>query len=291
MKPDENANFQPLSEFLSELTNEARAAHEARLTGRPAGPITGLGLVDRELGGWFQPGLHFVLGAPGAGKSAFALQAAADCGAPALYVSAEQAPVELFRRLIARRTKTFLGRLKNGELAPAEVERLGRLTCEALAALYVINGTATPDAIQDAAETLAEKHGGRPLVVLDSLQAWTRSLTRHLKAGSEYDALEMALAELAAVAADCRAPVLVVSHRNRTGNKASDGGGLFGAKGSGSIEYLSETVLGLERSDDSLPDTQGEVKVSLKVLKNRHGVAGGSVDLRFSGRLQAFREG
>lgn len=283
-----------LKDFLPELISGAQAAHEARRTGRPAGPITGLGLVDRELGGWLQPGLHFLLGAPGCGKSCFALQAASDCQAPALYVSAEQAPVELFRRLIARHTGTFLGRLKSGELSPADIERLAVTTCEKLEAFYLIDGSsrpAIPDEMRQAAETLADRHQTRPLIVLDSLQAWTRSISAGIRGAGEYEALEMGLSELASVSAECRAPVLVVSHRNRIGNRSSDGGGLFGAKGSGSVEYLSETVLGLERSDaDELPDKNGEVKIELKLLKNRHNVAGGSVELRFSGRLQAFRE-
>jgi replicative DNA helicase len=244
------------------------------------------------LGGWFQPGLHFLLGAPGAGKSAFALQAAADCRAPSLYVTAEMAPVELLRRLIARQTQTFLGRLKSGELAPAEVERLAVRTCERIECLYLADGTSKPVAPDEtcaAIEAIKKAHGATPLVIIDSLQPWARSNAAGLGVG-EYEALEAALGALAAVASSCRAAVLVVTHRNRVGNRAADGGGLFAAKGSGSVEYLAETVLGLERSDDAQPDAAGEVGIELRTLKNRHGHAGGSVELRFCGRLQSFRE-
>jgi replicative DNA helicase len=244
------------------------------------------------LGGWFQPGLHILLGAPGAGKSAFALQAAADCRAPALYVTAEMTPVELLRRLTARQTNTFLGRLKSGELTPADVERLAVQTCGRFPLFYTsdsLSKLVAPSDISSAIEAIQKAHGAAPLVVIDSLQAWARAVSAGLRVG-EYEALEAALGALASVASSSRAAVLVVSHRNRAGNRAGDGGGLFAAKGSGSVEYLAETVLGFERPDDARPDAAGEVRVELRTLKNRHGYAGGSVELLFCGRLQSFRE-
>ncbi|HZU78107.1 MAG TPA: DnaB-like helicase C-terminal domain-containing protein, partial [Dehalococcoidia bacterium] len=85
---------------------EAAAAHAARVAGRPRGAVTGLRTLDRELGGALAVGLHVLHAAPGIGKTSFALQAAASCGCPALFVTCEMSPLELFRRHTARVTNT-----------------------------------------------------------------------------------------------------------------------------------------------------------------------------------------
>jgi hypothetical protein len=71
--------------------------------------------------------------------------------------------------------------------------------------------------------------------------------------------------------------------RNRQGQVK---GGLYAAKGSGDLEYASETVM--ELTPDGHPDYDGVTKVQLSLHKNRHGSQGVDIDLRFSGRLQEF---
>ena len=111
-----------LADLVADLVADAEAAHVAYLTGRPRGPQTGLAAVDEALGGDMAPGVHVLQAAPGAAKTALALQMAATCGFPALYVSAEMQLLELLRRVTSRVTGTFLGKLKSGELPAAEVE-------------------------------------------------------------------------------------------------------------------------------------------------------------------------
>ena len=108
-----------LRSLLDEWEADAVAAHLAHTTGTPRGPITSLKALDRELGGALGPGLHVVHASPGVGKTAFCLQVAASSPFPALYLTCEMAPLELFRRHTARVTSTFLGRLKSGEFDPA----------------------------------------------------------------------------------------------------------------------------------------------------------------------------
>src|SRR5918998_209612 len=95
-------------------------ASDARTKNVPRGPVSGIASLDAALGGVLHPGLHIVHGGPGVGKTAWALQVAGTCGVPALYVSAEMRPLELLRRITARVTGTYLGRLKSGELTPAD---------------------------------------------------------------------------------------------------------------------------------------------------------------------------
>src|SRR5918996_1264990 len=87
-------------------------------------PVTRIPQLDDVLGGALQPGVHVVHASPGAGKTALALQIAATCGFPALFVTCEMAPLELLRRITARVTETLLGRLKSGEYDPTRVVKL-----------------------------------------------------------------------------------------------------------------------------------------------------------------------
>ena len=286
-----------LADLIGDLRADAEAAYKAKQAGRPRGPVTGLSKLDAALGGYLQPGLHVLQAAPGAGKTAFALQAASTCQFPSLIVSAEMPTIELFRRLIARETQTFLQRLKTGELGPREVERLALATAEKLPQLALIDGLrgfASPEIIRDNAKALRERmKADHCLIIIDSLQIWARSSRGPMSApASEYDVLNAALVTAADIAADIACPILLVSHRNRASQAT---GGMHASKGSGDIEYMTETVIDLERKKNKEgtevgPDAAEEIDIQAKIHKNRNGVAGTSIDLKFSGRLQHFRE-
>ena len=85
-----------LPDILGDLETEAERAHQQRLTGRAGGPVTGLAPVDIALGGYLAEGLHILHGAPGTGKTALVLQIAANCGAVALFVTAEMPRLNSF---------------------------------------------------------------------------------------------------------------------------------------------------------------------------------------------------
>jgi hypothetical protein len=103
---------------------------------------------------------------------------------------------------------------------------------------------------------------------------------------TDYDAINASLGVAAEIAAESRCPLVLIAHRNRAGQ---DKGGMHAAKGSGDIEYAVETLIDLEPEKDARPDQNGEIGVTARLVKNRHGIAGASVSLKFSGRLQEFR--
>jgi len=277
-----------LSQLLGEWEADAQAAFDARVNGTARGPVTGLVKLDAVLGGLLSPGLHIVHGSAGVGKTAFALQAATACGCPALYVTCEMRPLELFRRITARVTDTFLGRLKSGELAPADSLALAHRACAAAPELALADAT---QAFADVAwiRTAAEAARGRArhlLLVVDSLHSWSEGASAAL---TEYDALNAAIAALRTLAGALGCPVLAIAERNRMSMKV---GGLSASAGSRKFEYGAETVIGLEaeQSKTAPPPAQGEASVVLSVEKNRSGAAGKHVDLYFHGALQRFRE-
>jgi replicative DNA helicase len=275
-----------LADLLDDWQAYAESAHDAYTNGTPRGAVTGFATLDRELGGALEPGVHVVLGAPGTGKSAFVLQAAAEAGCPALLVTCEMSPLELLRRHTARVTGTYLGRLKTGELSPAGSLALVKQAITAAPNLYLADATtafARPDWIDERAQEI-RGNGPHVLVVIDSVHSWAE---KGPSGFSEYDLLNAALAELRGMADELAAPILVVSERNRM---SMTKGGLSSGAGSRKIEYGGSTVLDLQRDKDDVLNAAGEVSVTLRIEKNRNGAAGKTVKLCFIGALQRFVE-
>ena len=284
-----------LSDLLSEWQDEAQAAYEARVDKTLRGPITGFRKLDDDLGGCLSPGLHIVHGQPGVGKTAFALQVAAQCGFPCLYVTCEMAPLELLRRHTARVTKTYLGRLKSGEIAPGEsldLARRGALAAPYLALCDATRCGAETAFLRDCVEVIrarAQEQGAdarHVLVVVDSLHSWAEGVAASGRAGegSEYEMLNAALLGLRGLSHAAKCPVLAIAERNREGMKS---GGLSAGAGTRKLEYGAESVLDLARSDER-EDAGSAVGVLVRLAKNRGGAAGREARLSFHGATQSF---
>ena len=110
-EPTENKILTPkprllrLGGALADLPLHADTSHEARLTGQPRGPITGLHKVDRELSGASALGPHCIHSI--ADKTAVDLQIAVSAQSPTLFVTCEMSPAELLHRYTTRIPKTF----------------------------------------------------------------------------------------------------------------------------------------------------------------------------------------
>lgn len=277
-----------LLQLVEEACADAERRHEARAHNLPLGPVSGLPRLDRELGGAFTVGLHVLTAAPGAGKTALALQVACSCGCPALYLTAEMAPLELLRRIAARVTGEYLGRFRSGELPPERARDLFEQAAASAPMLAILDATTAPVApktLPDFAQASRRLAAENPhlLLVVDSVHAWARGWKAE---AAEYDALNFALAELREVAQKLGAAVLAIGERNR----ANPSGGLSATAGTRVFEYGSETLLGLDREKDARPDANGVLEVKLTMEKNRNGIPGKTLELRFMGACQRFTE-
>lgn len=276
------------ADLREEFLQEAQEAYDARQSGQPRGPLTGFSALDEVTGGFLAPGVHILQAAPGAGKTAFCLQVAAECAFPCLYVTAEMPRVELVRRIISRTTNTFLGKLRNGEKNPDEVKALFERAARKTPMLAIMDATravaSARDHILPNGENLRKRFQAQSLLlVIDSLQVWAHGVGM---GESEYERVTLAQQWASWLASHLSCPVLCVSHRNRPGQKE---GGLHASKGSGDIEYAAETLMELEMEEPE-PGNPDVRPVKVGVHKNRHGRAGVAVPLEFEGRVQSFRE-
>ncbi len=225
-----------------------------------------------------------ILGNTGAGKTAFVTQIAASCQCPALLVTCEMSPAELFRRQMARVCGQFLGRFKTGEMTPGEVESMAARTADAMPNLSLVDATrayASPAYLQEVA--LREKGDARHfLLVIDSLHSWTRSAQ---SGAAEYEALNNGLQSLQTLGRNLKCPVLIVCEQGRANMEA---GGVNSGAGTRAIEYGAEIVFDLQAAKEE--EATGEKPVTLRFAKNRHGAKDATVKLSFNGALQRFKE-
>jgi len=228
---------------------------------------TGLSGLDRILGG-LDPGLHVLQAAPGAGKTALALQVAcymANQGRQVRYLSAEMSPAVIAHRI--------------AQSLDVPLDQLSRLQLPSL-----LSG---PWNIRELA--LMARDESVDLLIVDSLHAGAVASAGDAGPMSEYDLLSSWSTSLSMVGVETETAILAIAHRNRTSNTKGSDAGLHAAKGTGNIEYLAETVVDLSTPHEDLVANKRERLIKVSVEKNRQGPTG-RVELRFDTWRQTFRE-
>jgi archaellum biogenesis ATPase FlaH len=243
-----------------------------------------------------QAGLYCLHGQPGTGKSAFALQVAAQVDAPALYVSAEMAAKELIRRMAARITRTPRRKLMSGTLDPAEEMELLRRTMEVVGKIRIVDAASEPADVPFIVEQVREMREQDPdkhmFVIIDSLHSWVGGIAADEQDVTEYEAIGDGIRALRSLSDKYNIPVLFLAERNRMSMKE---GGLSAVAGSRAAEYRSDVVMSLDwveyDKDDKTDHSNDPVReVTLTVHKNRFGPNGARVGYMFTGDTQSFSE-
>lgn len=275
---------------------------------------TGFETLDRVLDGGFYEGLHTIGAISSLGKTSLIMQVAdsvAESGKDVLIFSLEMARAELISKSISRHTlqialregidrcnaKTARGittgsRYLNYNKTETELIQKAIKEYGAYAGrLYIKEGVGDIGVIQ-IRETV-EKHirftGRRPLVIVDYLQI----LSPYNERSTDKQNTDKAVLELKRISRDFKLPVIAISAFNRTSYKAE---AMFEAlKESGSIEYGSDTVIGLQLKgagsqgfNPTVEKKKNPRLVEAVILKNRQGQVGEKVLFEYYSWFNCF---
>jgi replicative DNA helicase len=252
---------------------------------------TSIPLLDNALGDWMWPGLYVLHGVAGAGKSALASQIAVKAGVPVLYITCEMTPVQMFSRMTALATSTSLYLLNNRATPSAVVQKKYEEASKSLAHITIADGTIPPAITAQWIMSMCLMINGTdertPLVIIDSLHAWTETLAGG-QGDSEYNNLNGAIGALRKIIAYRNVPIVAISERNRASMQS---GGLAASRGSGRIEYTADVVLDFGKDDKEGGHRPNEpIDITLRVAKNRFGATGGAIPLKFDPVCMKFTE-
>lgn len=173
--------------------------------------------------------------------------------------------------------------------------------------LYIIEGVGSISA--ETIRTEVAKHkkytGNTPVVIIDYLQILAPEDDR----ATDKQNTDKAVLELKRLSRDYLTPVFAISSLNRANYSSSISMSAF--KESGAIEYSSDVLIGLQFSKQRDVDEKNRNKranepitvldhddeksrepreIELKILKNRNGVTGVSIDYEYYAKYNSFKE-
>ena len=280
------AKVYTLASLLDDLVAEHEAADLAIAEGRNLGPVIEFDRLRDELGGWWD-GVTAMHAGPGAGKSAFAIQAAMHAECPAIYLTCEMSAQTVLRRMIANKSGEYLGKLRRGRIAAANIRRHAEQVVADHPHVGIIDATTAPCS-PDLLRTCVEKmraHGEHVFVVVDSVHALACGAYPDV---DEYQAVSSAVEMLRGISAEYHVAALEIIERNRA---SMTSGGMHAGAATRKIEYSADAILALDGTGKVEVAGMGEaVGVNLTLQKNRNGRPGVTIGYAFEGATQRFLE-
>ena len=279
---------------------------------------TGFPKLDELLDGGLYEGLYIIGAVSSLGKTTLLLQIAdqvAQSGTDVLIFSLEMARSELMAKSISRETLLDVLR-NNGNIADAKTargittgkrwagysEQVKNTIYRAINAysnyanhLYIIEGignvgTAT---IRKKIEQHINLTGHRPLVIIDYLQIVAPG--QGDRGASDKQITDRNVMELKRISRDFKIPVFGVSSFNRDNYEMPVSMRAF--KESGAVEYSSDVLLGLQFKgvgkdgfDIDKAKSKNPREIELKILKQRNGETGKTVNFEYYALFNYFKE-
>lgn len=285
---------------------------------------TGFASLDEVLGGGLQPGLYVLGAVSSLGKTTLAVQICdhvAASGHPALFVTIEQSAREIVAKSLSRLASECGRDVSTTDIMSARRRRswdegaysrfvkvCERYTAEVAPCLRILEGTKQPavSGVAAAALEMQGHYGKPPVVFVDYLQLLAAQDDRD----TDKRAVDRNVMSLRQLARDLQTPVFVISSLNRS--SYSTGVTLDSFKESGSVEYGSDVLLGLQpegmrehmeqtkdtrtktEADKFLRESKAETvrACELVILKNRAGrTPYDGLPLKFRPVASTFKEG
>lgn len=277
---------------------------------------TAFASLDDALEGGLYAGLYILGALPSIGKTSFVKQMAdqiATQGKDVLYFSLEMARTELAAKSISRHTcligqdkpkefwKTARGIMSEGlcghkcknEEQKQHIQKAFKKYMEYARQLFIIEGEGNVgvNRVRSAVESHISSNGNTPVVIIDYLQI----LTPDSGKTSDKQNTDIAVVELKRISRDYKTPVICISSFNRQNYYQPVGMAAF--KESGSIEYSSDVLLGLQyrggiergfNVQEAARRTPREI--DLVILKNRNGEQGAIIEFDYYPAFNLFKE-
>jgi len=264
---------------LQDAVNEAYErmdARKARGHVEYSGIPTGFTDLDSLTAGMQNAELVIVAARPSVGKTAFALNMlrhiCVDKGLPALFVSLEQARIEIAERLLCCQAMVNSHRLRKGSLDKFEQEKIMDAGAILSAAKLFIDDSPGQSMLRIAANArrLKLRHDIR-IVVIDYLQLIDPADS---KRDSRQEQVSQISRRLKFLARELNVPVVALAQVNRGSEDRQDHRPrLSDLRESGAIEQDADTVMLLHRPDYHEPGVnEGEIEVIIG--KQRNGPTG-----------------
>lgn len=299
-----------LSKFLLDI-NENRNAKVIS---------SGFKNLDKKLNGGIYPGLYVLGAISSLGKTALGLQIADNIAKenPTIFFSLEMPKNELLSRSISRGIVEQYGykghenittmRILNGKIDNIQNKFNNVLNDYANNQgknLKIIHGNYdySIDDIISEVENFIDQTGKKPVVFVDYLQVIKGN--KNSRYTTDKERIDNIVVSLKQLSANKNIPVFVISSFNRENYFQVVSFQSF--KESGNIEYTADFVLGLELSimanltaEKNIEDKKIKIEkakkankreITLKILKNRNGKTGTSVNFDFYAANNLFREG
>lgn len=248
---------------------EYRFAHRGELTGVPSG-FDGL---DKQTFGFQKSDLIIVACRPSVGKTSFSLgvsrHAATRKKLPVLFFSLEMSKEQIVTRLLAAEAKVDSTKIRSGELADQDWQKLTRAAGVLTDAPLYIDDTPSLGVMEMRAKArrLKSQAGDLGLIIVDYLQIMgtPKGSENREKAISEISR------SLKALAKELQVPVLALSQLNRSIESRQEKRPMMSdIRESGAIEQDADVIIFIHR-ENTEASTREASPATLIVGKNRNG--------------------
>lgn len=275
-------------ESLQETLDELESLYDR--TDHMLGVPTGYQDLDDLLLGFQRNALIIVAARPGAGKTAFALGAAANvamrANKPVLFFSMEMGHLELTKRVLAAEARVDMRKLQTGKIPEGDWQKISRAVGRLGDAPLLIddNPHTTVMEMRAKARRIKARHGDVGMIVVDYLQLMsspTKVESRQVEVSEFSRGLKVLAREL-----EC--PVVALSQLNRQLEYRQDKRPMLAdLRESGSLEQDADVVIMLYRDEVYNPDSDQQGIAEVIVAKHRSGPTG-VARLAFLGHIAKF---
>ena len=278
----------PVSEIVPEVLSDIQ---EQSLNGKTKGLMTGFNNFDYHFNGLKRSDVILLAARPGIGKTAFALNIAANIaknekykGANILIFSLEMAAKQLVSRMMCNIGEMDNEKINRGEMGVDDYVKLRNASATLFESGIYIDQTASSNPVEifSKCKQFKIEHDHLDLIIIDYLQLM--DLPPEKKTESRQQEVAFMSRRIKLLAKDLDVPVILLSQLSRSAEQRQEKPQLHDLRDSGSIEQDADIVLFLYKEKGQ--DPQNEI-IEMIVAKYRNGKQG-SLAFRWDGRFFKF---